>query len=84
MAYREISLSGSISQAAMSGNIAQYELSGSLNTALGTSERDYEKLLNKPKINGVELVSDTSFEELGLVELSASEVYKILDDIWKG
>lgn len=42
----------------------------------GTS--DYEKLKNKPHLNGVELVGDKSFEDVGLVALSNSELEKLL------
>lgn len=42
----------------------------------GTS--DYEKLKNKPRLNGVELVGDKSFEDVGLVALSNSELEKLL------
>ena len=42
----------------------------------GTS--DYEKLKNKPRLNGMELVGDKSFEDVGLVALSNSELEKLL------
>lgn len=42
----------------------------------GTS--DYEKLKNKPRLNGVELIGDKSFEDVGLVALSNSELEKLL------
>lgn len=42
----------------------------------GTS--DYEKLKNKPRLNGVELVGNKSFEDVGLVALSNSELEKLL------
>ena len=42
----------------------------------GTS--DYEKLKNKPHLNGVELVGDKSFEDVGLVALSNRELEKLL------
>ena len=42
----------------------------------GTS--DYEKLKNKPHLNGVELVGNKSFEDVGLVALSNSELEKLL------
>ena len=77
MAYREISLSGSISVATMSGSLnADTGMSGSLNMA----ERvyDYEKLHNKPSINGVELVQDKSFEELGDHVLTNFEILELM------
>lgn len=42
----------------------------------GTS--DYEKLKNKPRLNGVELIGDKSFEDVGLVALSNSELENLL------
>lgn len=39
---------------------------------------DYEPLINKPKINGTELIEDKSFEDLGLVELSVEDITSIL------
>lgn len=39
---------------------------------------DYEKLKNKPQLNGVELVGDKSLEDVGLVALSNSELDKLL------
>ena len=44
--------------------------------AAGT--KDYEKLENKPKVNGVELSGDKSFEELGVSPLSNLEIMEII------
>ena len=38
--------------------------------ARGKEPGDYEGLSNKPKINGVELSGDLSFEDLGLPDFS--------------
>ena len=38
----------------------------------GTS--DYERLINKPKIEGVELIGDKTFDELGLEECSNEDI----------
>ena len=85
MAYREISLSGNISAAKMSGSLnGQTGMSGNLQMADRVYENDYEKLKNKPSINGVELVQDKSFEDLGFSELTALDVFNILDNVWKG
>ena len=79
MAYREISLSGSISAAKMSGSLnGQTSMSGSLNMAERVYENDYEKLHNKPKINGVELVQDKSFEDLGDHVLTNFEILELM------
>lgn len=79
MAYREKSLSGSISQAAMSGSLnADASMSGNLKMADRVIEKDYEKLVNKPSINGVELIKDKSFEELGCTPMKNSEILEII------
>lgn len=84
MAYREISLTGNISAASMSGSLnAETGMSGSLNMAERVYENDYEKLHNKPKINGVELVGNQSFDDLGMSELTALDVYNIFNKIWE-
>ena len=84
MAYREISLSGNISAATMSGSLnAETGMSGSLNMAERVYENDYEKLHNKPKINGVELVGNQSFDDLGMSELTALDVFNILNKVWE-
>ena len=43
------------------------DIQGQLSGAPAVS--NYEKLGNKPKINGVELIGDVSFEELGLLDI---------------
>lgn len=84
MEYREISLSGNISAATMSGGLnADTGMSGTLNMAERTYENDYEKLVNKPKINGVELVDNQSFDDLGMSELTALDVFNILNKVWE-
>lgn len=84
MEYREISLSGNISAATMSGGLnADMGMSGSLNMAERVYENDYEKLHNRPKINGVELVGNQSFDDLGMSELTALDVFNILNKVWE-
>ena len=84
MAYREISLSGNISAATISGSLnAETGMSGTLNMAERVYENDYEKLHNKPKINGVELVGNQSFDDLGMSELTALDVFNILNKVWE-
>ena len=79
MAYREISLSGNISVAKMSGSLnADTGMSGDLKMAERVYENDYEKLKNKPSINGVELVQDKSFEELGDHVLTNFEILELM------
>ena len=79
MTYREISLSGNISTAKISGSLnGQTGMSGSLNMAERVYENDYEKLKNKPSINGVELIKNKSFEELGVSPMTNSEILEII------
>ena len=79
MAYREISLSGNISAATMSGSLnADTGMPGSLNMDVRVYENDYEKLKNKPSINGVELVQDKSFEDLGDHVLTNFEILELM------
>lgn len=85
MAFTEKSLSGCIKPASISGSLyAVSHISADLKMAPGTTEKDYEKLDNKPQINGVELTSNKSFEDLGYHALTALEIFKLLDEVWKG
>ena len=38
---------------------------------------DYEQLVNRPSIENVELVGDKSFEQLGLTDITNSEIEAI-------
>lgn len=79
MAYREKSLSGQISAETLSGSMStETPISGTLKMADRVIEKDYEKLKNKPSINGVELVSDKSFEELGDHVLTNFEILELM------
>ena len=79
MAYREISLSGNISVATMSGSLnADTGMSGSLNMAERVYENDYEKLKNRPSINGVELIKDKSLEDIGCIPMKNSEILSLI------
>ena len=42
------------------------------------SVNDYEELRNKPRIEGVELIGDKTFEELNLQSLTNSELENML------
>lgn len=77
--YREKFLAAQISAETLSGSLnAETPMSGTLKMAKSTPERDYEKLYNKPKINGVELISDKSFEELGDHVLTNFEILELM------
>ena len=47
----------------------------------GSGNNNYENLKNKPSINGVKLIGDISLEELGLAEISNSEIEDIIKSI---
>ena len=44
-----------------------------------TYENNYEKFVNKPKINGVELVGDKTFEQLGREKVTNRQIQNIVD-----
>ena len=79
MAYREKYLSGQMSAETLSGSLnADASMSGTLKMADRVIEKDYEKLKNKPSINGVELIKDKSFEDLGDHVLTNFEILELL------
>lgn len=43
--------------------------------------KDYNLMSNKPLINGVELIGDKSFQDLGLSSISGSEILDILNTL---
>lgn len=79
MTYREKSLTGQISAETLSGSLnVEQPMSGTLKMADRVIEKDYEKLVNKPKINGVELIQDTSFEDLGGHAMTNFEILELM------
>lgn len=47
-------------------------------TIVPIAENDYEKLINKPSIEKVELIGDKSFEDLGLSSIGVDDLLEIL------
>lgn len=43
--------------------------------------RDYEELDNKPRIEGVELIGDKTYEELNLNRISNAEIEELFNNI---
>lgn len=43
--------------------------------------KDYEALINKPLINGVELKGEKSLEELGFEEITNSEIEEMIQNL---
>lgn len=75
------SLNGTLSPpGVLSGNLSQPK---SLNGAISVSsvryitELDYEKLMNHPQVNSVELIKNKSFDDLGLNALSNIELERL-------
>lgn len=72
----------------VSGTVAGgADISGQLSGAPAVS--DYEKLSKKPQINGVELIGNKSFEDIGMDKVFAStqalqELQKKFDDLIDG
>ena len=47
-------------------------------------EKNYDRLSNKPRINGEDLIGDKSFEALGVVTMTNMEIKSIFDSVFKG
>jgi len=84
---RQISgkLTGSLSApASMCGELSQQKtLTGGISLPDG-GEKNYERLSNKPQINGVELVGDKNIEQLGVTTMTNIEIKSIFDNVFKG
>lgn len=79
MSYREKELTGQISAVNMSAALsATAEMSGTLKQAERVVEKDYEKLINRPSINGVELIKDKSLEDIGCIPMKNSEILSLI------
>ena len=79
MAYREKELTGQISAVSMSAALsASAEMSGTLKQGDRVVEKDYEKLINRPSINGVELIKDKSLEDIGCIPMKNSEILSLI------
>lgn len=48
----------------------------------GGGTMNYNALTNKPKINGVELVGNKSFEELGVETLTNQQIFDIYNRVF--
>jgi hypothetical protein len=71
----------------VTGNIATDSLNVGGDIKIGgdtPTTTDYNLLQNKPKINGVELVDDKSFEELGVETMTNIEIKAVFDRIFGG
>lgn len=55
------------------------KMRGVVDKSQSVYEKDYEKLINKPKINEIELEGDKSFDDLGLIPLTNTEIAKMFN-----
>lgn len=54
------------------------ELAANFGTVTKIATNDYNKIINKPSIEGITLQGDKTFSQLGLDELTEQEIDKIL------
>ena len=59
-------------------NTHEYEIGIQENIELIGGTNDYDKLKNKPKINGVELIKNKSFSDLGMNNITNQELEDML------
>lgn len=62
----------------LESNTHEYTLVVEENIGITGGTNDYEKLKNKPSINGVELVKNKSFSDLGMDIISNQELEDML------
>lgn len=66
----------------LSGEVnTSIELNGEVNIGSSGGTANYDYLYNKPKINNVELINDKTFEELGINEVSNTELDALFKDL---
>lgn len=58
-------------------------LRGKMNYGSYELNKDYERLANKPKIEGITLEKNKTFEELGLKEITNIQLKEMFDKIFK-
>ena len=62
-----VNISGSITPGAnITGNIGSNKMSANVTIPKTVTEKNYNKLNNKPQINSIELINNKTSEELGL------------------
>lgn len=77
MSIQNANLIGNINSSA---NLNLKGVIGGVGTPIGT--RDYEKLINKPSINGKELIGNLDFGDLGDDGISTIEINEIVDEVF--
>jgi len=66
-------------EASIEGELqAENSLEGSLEIPFEIREKNYENLINRPRIEGVELIGDKSFADLNLFNITPQEIDEII------
>lgn len=65
-------------EVAIEGNLHEYEIGIAENIEMSGGTNDYEKLKNKPAINGIELIKNKSFDDLGMSSITNQELEDLL------
>lgn len=65
-------------QVELEGNLHEYEIGIAENIEMSGGTNDYEKLKNKPQINGIELIKNKSFDDLGMSSITNQELEDLL------
>lgn len=77
----ELKITGTIvAGISVGGTIAgDVDIGGTVGMPQSVYEKDYDRLINKPKINEIELIGDKSFNDLGLKPLTNIEIAKMFN-----
>ena len=80
----ELKITGTIGTGiSIGGTVAGgIDIGGLVEKPQSVYEKDYERLINKPKINEIELIGDKSFNDLGLKPLTNIEIAKMINGEW--
>ena len=65
-------------QVELQGNLQEYEIGIEENIGMTGGTNDYEKLKNKAYINGVELIKNKYFSDLGMYIIKNKEIEDML------
>lgn len=73
-------ITGKISSGSIIGGmVSRYAVDGTINYGDGRGgTSDYERLINKPRIEGVELIGDMTFSQLNLSKITNSDLEEML------
>lgn len=89
-----MSLTGELDSKELIGTLnPSYQLDGAINNTGSLSggmsygtipvvEKDYESLINKPKINNVEIIGNKTPNEYGILDSNDTITIQMINDIW--